>query len=144
MRLVDGTLDDAGPDRASVLALYDWVKAQPKASIRSLQVFSHGWQGGPILWNSSEFDPAGNHLDPLDKLARDPHDTDFRIRDFFGTNPLAGAEGGKFADAFTSDALIKLWGCVAPPGPRAALRQYTRAPPAPPATTSAHQPCSST
>jgi len=128
LRLVDGSIDDAGPDRASVIALYDWVKTQPKDSVRSLQVFSHGWQGGPIIWNTSEFDPAGNQLDPLDKQARDPNDTDFRIRDFFGTNPLAGAEGRKFADAFTSDALIKLWGCVAPPGPRAALRRYTRAP----------------
>jgi hypothetical protein len=128
IRLVDGTTDDDGPDRASVLDLYDWVKLQAKGSIQSLQVFSHGWQGGPIIWNSSEFDPEGIQLDPLDNQARDPNDTDFRIRDFYGTNPLAGAEGRKFADAFTSDALIKLWGCVAPPGPRAALRRYTKAP----------------
>lgn len=128
IRLVDGTTDDAGPDRASVIALYDWVKKQPKASIRSLQVFSHGWMGGPIIWNSAEFDGAGNHLDPLDGQTRDPNDTDFRMRDFVGTNPLAGAEGRKFADAFASDAFIKLWGCVAPVGIRPHLRRYVRAP----------------
>jgi hypothetical protein len=128
MRLADGTTDDTGPDRPSVLALYDWVKGQPKGSIRSLQVFSHGWMGGPIIWNSSEFDAAGNPMDPLDGRARDAHDTDFRLRDFVGTNPLAGAEGKKFADAFSSDALIKLWGCVAPPGSRQLLRRYVRAP----------------
>ena len=128
IRLHTGDLDDAGPDRASVIALYDWVKTQPKGSISSLQVFSHGWMGGPILWNSSEFDTNGVQLGALDQRARDPNDTDFRIRDFYGTNPLAGDEGRKFADAFAGDALIKLWGCVAPPGPRDILRQYTTAP----------------
>jgi hypothetical protein len=128
IRLHDGTTDDTGPDRASVLALYEWVKAQPKESISTLQVFSHGWQGGPIIWNSSEFDPAGTMLDPLDGQDRDPNDTDFRIRDFVGSNPLAGAEGSKFAAAFTTDALIKLWGCVAPLGVRWQMQRYMWAP----------------
>jgi len=129
IRLLGGATDDSGPDRASVLALYDWVKLQPKASIQSLQVFSHGWQGGPILWGSYEYDEEGRRrLDPLDGSERDPQDTDFRIRDFYGTNPLADAEGRKFADAFASGAFIKLWGCVAPLEPRAMLRLYTQAP----------------
>jgi hypothetical protein len=128
IRLADGTTDDANPDRASVLALYDWVKTQPKGSIRSLQVFSHGWMGGPIIWNSSEFDPDGNHMEALDEQDRDPNDTDFRMRDFVGSNPLAGAEGRKFADAFASDALIKLWGCVAPEGIRGQMQRFVRAP----------------
>jgi hypothetical protein len=128
IRLPDGTTDDAGPDRASVLALYEWVKKQPADSIRSLQVFSHGWMGGPIIWNSSEFDPAGDKMDPLDGQDRDPHDTEFRLRDLVGSNPLAGAEGTRFAAAFTSDALIKLWGCVAPPAPRGDIRRYVLAP----------------
>src|SRR5262245_36998436 len=127
IRLPDGNTDDGGPDRASVIALYDWVQAQPKGSIRSLQVFSHGWMGGPILWNSSEFDPDGNRLGPLDGLARDPNDTDFRLRDFVGSNPLAGAGGKEFAEAFVSDAFIKLWGCVAPQEIRQQLRRYIRA-----------------
>ena len=127
-RLPDGTTDDANPDRASVVALYDFVKAQPGGTIRSLQVFSHGWQGGPIIWNSAEFDPAGNLMDALDGQPRDPNDTDFRIRDFVDPNPLGGAEGAKFAAAFTSDALIKLWGCTAPHGVRSQMLRFIRAP----------------
>jgi hypothetical protein len=128
IRLADGTTDDTGPDRASVLSLYEWVKSQSKGSIRSLQVFSHGWQGGPIIWGSYEFDPAGTRLEPLDGLDRDPNDTDFRIRDFAGSNPLAGAGGKKFAEAFAPDAMIKLWGCVAPLGIRGQMQRYIRAP----------------
>jgi hypothetical protein len=127
IRLQSGSID-TGPDRASVIALYDWVKSQPKGSIRSLQVFSHGFIGGPIIWDSYEFDASGNEMDPNDGRDRDPNDTDFRIRDFVGSNPLAGAEGKKFADAFASDAFIKLWGCVAPVGVRGPLRRYMRAP----------------
>jgi hypothetical protein len=111
-----------------VLCLYNWVKKQPKESIRSLQVFSHGWMGGPIIWNSSEFDSDGNHMEALDGQDRDPHDTDFRMRDFVGSNPLAGAEGAKFAQAFTPTALIKLWGCVAPTGMRGKMQRYIGAP----------------
>ena len=125
MRNADGSL---GPERPPITLMYEWVKKQPKQSIRSLQVFSHGWMGGPIVWNSAEYDPAGNRLEPLDKQDRDPNDTDFRIRDFFGSNPLAGAEGRKFADAFASDALIKLWGCVAPDGIRQQMQNYLKAP----------------
>jgi hypothetical protein len=122
----DGELD-TGPERASVIALYDYVKKQPKGSIRSLQVFSHGVIGGPILWNSYEFGPDGEDLDSV-VLPRDPNDVDFRVRDFFGSNPLSGDEGTKFAQAFTTDALIKLWGCVAPSGVRGHIRGYFAAP----------------
>lgn len=128
MRLADGTL---GGQRPSVLSLYEFIKSEPAASIQSLQVFSHGWMGGPIIWNSAEFDSAGDRMDPLDQQDRDPHDTDFRIRDFFGTNPLAGAEGTKFAAAFAPDPLIKLWGCVAPDGIRPMLRHYVGTPKGP-------------
>lgn len=125
IRLAKGEIDEAGPDRPSVLALYNWVKGQPGGSIRSLQVFSHGYKSGPIIWNSSEFDPDGKRrLEPNDGRPRDINDTDFRVRDFVGTNPLAGQEGTQFAKAFTSDALIKLWGCVAPATPRRALQKY--------------------
>jgi hypothetical protein len=103
--------DDNGPDRASVLALYDWIKRQPKGSIRSLQIFAHAYIFGPVLWNSYEYDVVGSPMNALSDWARDPNDTDFRIRDFVGANPLAGTEGKKFADAFASDALIKIWGC---------------------------------
>lgn len=112
-----------GPEKPSILALYDYVKAQPKESVRSLQVFSHGWMGGPIIWNTREFEDDAAARGAF-AHARDPHDTEPRVRDFFGGNPLAGAEGVKFAESFTSDALIKLWGCVAPDGVRGHLRSY--------------------
>lgn len=123
----DGMLD-TGPERASVIALYDYVKKQPKETIQSLQVFSHGWIGGPILWNSSEFAPDGSSIATDLSADRDPHDVDFRIRDFHGSNPLAGAELTKFKQAFTTDAFIKLWGCVAPSGVRQHIRAYFNAP----------------
>jgi hypothetical protein len=127
LRLEDGTLD-TGPDKPSVLAFYDFMQNQPKGSIVSLQIFSHGWMGGPIIWDTFEFGPAGEDISADDTLDRDAHDTDFRIRDFFGKNPLAGAGGRKFAEAFAPDALIKLWGCVAPEGIRSMVRNFVKAP----------------
>ena len=117
--------ESLGEEKPSVLALYDWVKKQDAESIISLQVFSHGWMGGPILWNSYEYyGPDGAPIGNDYKLPRDPNDTEFRLRDFFGNNPLAGPEGAKFARAFASDAFIKLWGCVAPDGLRPPVQNY--------------------
>jgi hypothetical protein len=121
----DGKL---GPTRPSVLAFYDWVKAQPAGSILSLQIFSHGWMGGPILWNSWELGPNGEDIRNDWTLPRDPNDTEFRMRDFFAGNPLGGAEGRKFGAAFAPGAFIKLWGCVAPEGLRASVQRYKLAP----------------
>jgi len=127
-RQVDGTVD-MDQTVPSVLALYEWVKKQPKASIRSLQVFSHATSQGPILHNTWEFGPDGIQLNIMDvEEDRDFFDTDFRPRDFFGNNPLAGAEGEKFAAAFASNALIKLWGCFALETPRRLMREYFKAP----------------
>ena len=124
----DGTVD-MSTTVASVLALYEWVKSQPKATIRSLQVFSHATSQGPILHNTWEYGPDGTQLGILDvEQDRDFFDTDFRPRDFFGNNPLAGAEGEKFAAAFAPDALIKLWGCFALDTPRGLMREYFKAP----------------
>jgi len=127
LRMRDGKLD-TGPERPTVVALYDWVKAQPAGTIRSLQIFSHGWAGGPILFDTWEFDDAtGNEISDRD-ADRDAHDTDFRTRDFRGNNPLAGAEGKKFRDAFTTDPFVKIWGCVAPEDAREPLRNFMRVP----------------
>lgn len=93
-----------GEEHPSVLAFYDYVKAQPRESIRSLQVFSHGFVEGPIIWNNSFDRDPGNQ-------ARDPQDTEFRLKDFEEGNPLSGEEGEKFARAFHPEAFVKLWGC---------------------------------
>jgi hypothetical protein len=127
LRLEDGSIDP-GPERPSVLALYDWVKGQTPRTIRSLQIFTHGWAGGPILWDSWEFGTDGSRLEDSSPADRDANDTDFRIRDFKGSNPLAGAEGAKFANAFVASPFIKLWGCVAPEDGRVPLRNYMRIP----------------
>lgn len=127
LRQHNGTLHP-GPERASVLALYDYVKEQPKESVKSLQVFSHGVISGPIIWNTWEFGPDGKSIATQLNADRDPHDTDFRIRDFHANNPLAGAELTKFKQAFTSDAFIKLWGCQAPEGVRAHILSHRDAP----------------
>ncbi|HEY9396355.1 MAG TPA: hypothetical protein VIQ28_01875 [Burkholderiales bacterium] len=127
-RLVTGDLDEDKPERPSVLAFYNWMKAQLAETIRCLHVFSHGWQGGPIIWNTSEYGPDGTLMRMWDEQNRDPHDTDFRIRDFYGDNPLAGAEGAKFSLAFAPGAFIKLWGCVAVNSERAPLRNYMNTP----------------
>ena len=92
-------------ERSSVLGLYDWIKAQERGSIIALHVFSHGFPGGPVLWMKPE-DHHGDVTQP--RLATD---TELRIRDFYGSNPLAKGERTKFNGAFSDNALIKLWGC---------------------------------
>lgn len=103
----------------SVLAFYDWIKGQPAKSIVSLQIFSHGVTYQPVLFADSY-----EWRDQPDKLAdpsaeRDPNDTEFRLRDFDGANPLSSdpwatgpsGELGKFRAALADDAFIKIWGC---------------------------------
>jgi len=127
IRIQGGGVED-GPEKASVLALYEWVKQQKAGSINSLQVFCHAYEGGPCIWDSWEYDQYGNQLNLWDGRDRDPNDTDFRIRDFTGNNVLAGTEGRKFAAAFSPTALVKLWGCIAQDGVRGQLLRYLRAP----------------
>jgi hypothetical protein len=107
------------PDFPSVLAFYDWAKGQAAGSIASIQIFSHAVVHQPVLFASSyeygaEPDKAADLTAP-----RDPHDTEFRLRDFEGSNPLAtadpwdpaGGELGKFRNALDADVFIKVWGC---------------------------------
>jgi hypothetical protein len=106
LRLSDGTIS-TGAAKPSVLAFYDWMKTQDKESVVSLQFFSHGFVEGPILWAEAFEDSDIQALeDP-----RDANDTEFRLRDFYGSNPLAGKEGAAFTKPLDPAALIKLWGC---------------------------------
>jgi hypothetical protein len=106
IRLYDGSVDNSEL-LPSVLGFYDYIKRQPKRSIVSTQIFSHGYYDGPIIWN-----PSYENVDESDfSQDRDPHDSEFRRRDFFGRNPLAGLEGVRFAQALSTNAFIKIWGC---------------------------------
>ena len=108
IRSSEGTIDKS-QKYPSILGLYDFIQAQPHHSIVSLQIFSHGYYGGPVIWNDSYEDSQLTQLTD----DRDVHDTEFRLRDFFGKNPLAGKKGVKFAKAFCPGALVKIWGCFA-------------------------------
>lgn len=69
-------------------AVYDYiclVGFRRRGTLRALHVFSHAWQGGPILWNCRDF--AGAQL-------RDIDDTDGRAdKDFSVTNLPPPADG---------------------------------------------------
>ena len=121
IRFSDGSID-TGPKLPSVLSLYDYVKKQPKDSIWSFHIFSHGYYDGPIIWADS-YELNNN---PNLTLPRDAHDSEFRRRDFFGHNPLAGAEGKKFARAFAPGAFVKIWGCNEDSTFRVALIRYLK------------------
>lgn len=107
-------------ERSSVLAFYEWVKTQPERSIASIQIFSHAVIHQPVLFaRSYEWgDDPDKHYDIT--AERDPNDTEFRLRDFEGHNPLAGGdpwagdpsgELAKFRKALADDVFIKIWGC---------------------------------
>lgn len=120
IRFDDGKIDK-GPPRASVLGLYDYIKNQPSKSVLSLQIFSHGDYQGPITWAESfEEEKIRDNI----KADRDPHDSEFRLRDFYGENPLAGKEGKRFANAFVPTPFVKLWGCNADRRYRILLNRY--------------------
>jgi hypothetical protein len=108
-------------DLATVLDLYDWVKAQELGSIITFQTFTHGWEYGPVLWNEPN-DATTPYEEP-----RSPTDTEFRIRDFHGDNTLTGVEIIRFAGSFASDAFVKLWGCNHQEETVALVRNYLQA-----------------
>lgn len=119
IRFDDGSID-TDESLPSVLGFYDFLKKQPNQTILSIQIFSHGDYDGPIIWNHS--------FENVDKddfsLDRDPHDSEFRRRDFFGKNPLAGGEGAKVGRALATNAFIKIWGCTEDSKYRVMLRKY--------------------
>lgn len=91
---------------ASILDLYDFIKALPAKSLVELHFFCHGWEGGPVLANTFESPPYNS------SNQRDPTDVDPRIKDFSIDTVVGGSEGAKFAQAFSPSALVKLWGCT--------------------------------
>jgi phosphatidylserine/phosphatidylglycerophosphate/cardiolipin synthase-like enzyme len=87
----------------SVFDLYEYIKSLPSASLEELHFFTHGHSDGPVLANT--YDSSG------DENKRDPNDKDPRIKDFRISGVLGGKDGEKFKNAFSSSALVKLWGC---------------------------------
>ncbi|HKR00638.1 MAG TPA: hypothetical protein VJT09_08190 [Pyrinomonadaceae bacterium] len=90
----------------SVLDLYTYIKGLPSATLQELHIFTHGWTGGPIITGTTQTDPF-----KVDQTRRDPADTDARIKDFSIPGVAGGAAGAQFMQAFSSSALVKLWGC---------------------------------
>jgi hypothetical protein len=94
----------------SILALYDYVKGLGRAapgSIRELHFFTHGWHEGPIIADTDEDEAHG-----ANPLERDPNDKDTRLKDFDIPTILGGPAGALFKAAFSTTALVKLWGCT--------------------------------
>ncbi len=89
---------------SSVHDLYDFIKDAPVFSIIELHFFTHGYEGGPVLYNTYD--------DSTDPLQRDPKDKDPRIKDFVIDEVLGPASRLKFVSSFAPSALIKLWGCT--------------------------------
>lgn len=130
------------PDHArvgTVVAFYDWVKRQPAGSISSIQIFSHATAFQPVLFPES-FEWGDDVIKKYDMdEPRDPNDSEFRIRDFEGKNPLSDKNGpdpfdsstgsgmAAFKKALARDVFIKIWGCgeqFLQPGQGNTMRKY--------------------
>lgn len=87
---------------------------QPR-TLMELSIISHGYMGGPILYNS--FDDGQYMLGGAVATAlpgdRDPDDFDPRIKDFSPPN-MGTADLRNFRLAFPDEGYVWLWGCVFP------------------------------
>jgi hypothetical protein len=88
-----------------VYAYLAGVGANRPGTVADFSIFSHSWQGGPILYNTnSQTQRAG-------QAERDPHDLDMRFsQDFVSPNKENWADMPK---AFAADANSHVWGCFA-------------------------------
>jgi hypothetical protein len=81
------------------------VGVKRPGTIVEFSVFSHSWQGGPILFDT------GSRTQSAKKAERDPHDLDMRTsQDFVTPNVDTWSEMPK---AFAADASSHVWGCFA-------------------------------
>ena len=98
-------------DAISITHVYDYIidlGRQYPGTLVGFHIFSHAWDGGPILVNTTQASPY-NYGD-ADEHLRDPGDKDGRHKDFTIDNMPDVAH---FQAAFTSDATLKVWGCLA-------------------------------
>lgn len=106
-------------DSISITHIYDYVAAigaTAPESIKSFDMFSHAWDGGPILVNTYQ---ETSYSSGALSAQRDPKDKDGRTKDFDSINfPLLG----DFKNAFSLYAEIKIWGCRAVEDYRSLIR----------------------
>lgn len=98
-------------DSISITHIYDYMIQLGRdypGTLAGFHIFSHAWAGGPILVNTYQASPY-NYNDPSSHL-RDPGDKDGRDKDFSIANMPNVAH---LRAAFTSDAHLKIWGCLA-------------------------------
>ena len=88
-----------------VYAYLNGIGANRPSTVADFGIFSHSWQGGPILYNTvSQTERAG-------QVGRDPQDLDMRAsQDFDSANASSWTDMPK---AFASDANCHVWGCFA-------------------------------
>lgn len=98
-------------DAISITHVYDYIIALGKAvpgCVAGFHIFSHAWDGGPVLVNTDQASPYGYAEPRADD--RDPDDKDGRDFDFESQNM---PDVSHFKAAFQSGATLKIWGCLA-------------------------------
>ncbi len=102
-----GKLDAAGAAKyLGAVDVYQYLSnagATRPGTVADFSIFSHAWAGGPILYNTGDYEDQTIAV-------RAPTDLDMRTKDFNATN---AALWPKMPLAFTTDATPIVWGCFA-------------------------------
>ena len=107
-------------DIMSITDVYESIQAAPDGSVVEFSIFSHGYDGGPILVNSDEADATpDDERDPLDKDGR--WDKDFGPD--MGDGSGATTPRDNFVSSFDKKGMIQIWGCNASPAPNKVIYQ---------------------
>ncbi len=95
----------------SIVDLYRYlsrVGEQRPGSVKEVSIFSHAWEGGPILYDTDDIDVERPRPD-----ARSPYDFDGRSRDFLAANVQADDGWPHMKEALASDGVFRAFGCNA-------------------------------
>lgn len=85
------------------------VGKQRPGTLKEYSILSHGWFGGPILYNTEE--SADFKTGGAKEKERDPKDKDARFHKDY--NSVNMPNRSDFVAAFAKDCLVKIWGCFA-------------------------------
>jgi len=107
-----------------IYSLIEEIGKNNPGTLVEVSIYSHAYFDGPILVNSQRND--GVYTDPIDgslidvpTLGKDPNDYDMRRWDlyqYFGRQiPSVFQQRLDMAAAFTTDGMLKIWGCSHPP-----------------------------